>query len=67
MSRGYVKWFNETKGYGFIKQEEGEDIFVHFTSLKDKNLKTLNKGDEVEFEVKASPRGLKAVNVVKRA
>lgn len=65
MARGTVKWFNNTKGYGFIQQEEGEDIFVHYSDIKDEGYKSLNEGQRVEFEVTSGPKGPKASNVVK--
>jgi CspA family cold shock protein len=65
MARGTVKWFNNTKGYGFIQQEEGEDIFVHYSDVKDEGYKSLNEGQKVEFEVTSGPKGPKASNVVK--
>jgi CspA family cold shock protein len=65
MQRGKVKWFNETKGYGFIEQEDGPDVFVHYTAIVGEGFRTLNEGDEVEFEVKESEKGLQAVRVVK--
>ncbi len=64
MARGQVKWFNEKKGYGFISQEEGDDIFVHFSGIKGEGLRTLREGDEVEFEITEDKRGPKATNVV---
>ncbi len=63
MAKGTVKWFNESKGYGFIKQENGEDVFVHFSAIKGDGFKTLKEGQEVEFEVKNGEKGLQAVNV----
>ena len=65
MSRGTVKWFNEEKGFGFIAQESGEDVFVHFSSIEGKGFKTLADGDAVEFEVTQGPKGLAAKNVRK--
>ena len=65
MSRGTVKWFNEEKGFGFIAQENGEDVFVHFSSIESKGFKTLADGDAVEFEVTQGPKGLAAKNVRK--
>jgi CspA family cold shock protein len=64
MARGQVKWFNEKKGYGFISQEEGDDIFVHFSGIKGEGFRTLREGDEVEFEITEDQRGPKATNVV---
>ena len=65
MSRGKVKWFNDAKGYGFIEQEGGEDVFVHFSSINMDGFKTLAEGQPVEFEVKTGDKGLSATNVVK--
>ncbi len=61
---GKVKWFNETKGYGFIGRENGADVFVHYSAIQGKGFKTLEEGQEVEFEVTRGPKGLQAVNVV---
>lgn len=64
--RGRVKWFNSKKGYGFITKEDGSgDVFVHWTDIKAEGYKTLNAGEEVEFEEKVDQRGVKAINVVK--
>ncbi|MGO9480578.1 MAG: cold-shock protein [Candidatus Kryptoniota bacterium] len=64
MPIGKVKWFDGKKGFGFIEQENGEEVFVHYTEIKtDKQYKTLDKGVEVEFEIVEGARGLKAVNV----
>jgi cold shock protein len=65
MSKGRVKWFNEQKGFGFISQEGGEDLFVHFSSIQQEGFKVLREGDEVEFEVAQGKKGQQAVNVVK--
>jgi CspA family cold shock protein len=65
MSTGTVKWFNEKKGYGFIKQEEGQDLFVHYSSINMSGFKSLAEGDKVSFEVEESNRGLVAKNVSK--
>jgi CspA family cold shock protein len=59
-----VKWFNEKKGYGFISREDGSDVFVHFSAIKRDGFKSLNEGDEVEFEVSQGAKGLQATNVV---
>ena len=67
MEQGTVKWFNNTKGYGFIKRESGEDVFVHYKSINGDGYKTLNEGDKVEFEVEQGPKGLQAMKVVKLA
>jgi len=60
-----VKWFNDAKGYGFISQEDGEDVFVHFSAIKAQGFKSLVEGDKVEFEVSKGPKGLQASNVRK--
>ena len=65
MASGKVKWFNNSKGYGFIQQEDGTDVFVHFSALKGEGYKTLEEGQAVEFEVVQGPKGLQAANVVK--
>jgi len=64
MARGRVKWFNEQKGFGFISRDDGNDVFVHFSAIKRDGFKSLNEGDEVEFEVSRGPKGLQAANVV---
>lgn len=63
MARGKVKWFNDVKGYGFIEQEGGEDVFVHFSAISMDGFKTLAEGQEVEFEIEAGSKGLHATNV----
>jgi CspA family cold shock protein len=60
---GTVKWFNNDKGYGFIKRETGEDVFVHHTAIQSQGYRTLNEGERVEFDVKQGPKGLQAENV----
>ncbi len=65
MAQGNVKWFNDAKGYGFISQEDGEDVFVHFSAIQAQGFKSLAEGDEVEFEVTRGPKGLQAANVRK--
>jgi CspA family cold shock protein len=60
---GTVKWFNNDKGYGFIKRDSGEDVFVHHTAIQSSGYRTLNEGEKVEFEVKQGPKGLQAENV----
>ena len=65
MARGTVKWFNEAKGFGFLSQENGEDVFVHFSAIQDSGFKTLAEGEAVEFEVTKGPKGLQASNVRK--
>ena len=62
--QGVVKWFNASKGYGFIQRQSGEDVFVHFSAIQTDGYKTLNEGQQVEFEVKQGPKGLQAENVV---
>lgn len=65
MTKGTVKWFNSTKGYGFITSETGEDIFVHFSSIQGDGYKTLEDNQEVEFEIIEGEKGLQASNVIK--
>jgi cold shock protein len=65
MPKGRVKWFNEQKGFGFISQDSGEDLFVHFSSIKQDGFKVLHEGDEVQFEVAQGKKGLQAVDVEK--
>ena len=65
MNTGTVKWFNEAKGFGFITQEGGEDVFVHFSAIEGDGFKTLADGDRVEFGVTQGPKGLSAANVRK--
>ena len=65
MSKGTVKWFNNQKGYGFISDEAGNDVFVHYTALSMDGYKTLNEGQEVEFELVEGPKGAQALNVVR--
>lgn len=60
---GTVKWFNATKGFGFISQEGGEDVFVHFQAIQADGYKTLNENDKVEFSVTQGPKGLQAADV----
>jgi CspA family cold shock protein len=63
MARGKVKWFNDAKGYGFIEQEGGEDVFVHFSAITMDGFKSLAEGQEVEFEIEKGDKGLHAANV----
>jgi CspA family cold shock protein len=65
MSRGTVKWFNDSKGYGFIAHPEGEDVFVHFSAIQGDGFRTLAEGEEVEFEVHETDKGLQAANVMR--
>ena len=65
MANGQVKWFNEAKGYGFITQDGGEDVFVHYSAIQAQGFKTLVEGDSVEFDVTRGPKGLQAANVKK--
>jgi CspA family cold shock protein len=65
MSTGKVKWFNDAKGYGFIVHEDGRDVFVHYSSIEGDGFRTLNQGQEVEYEVAEGPRGLHAARVRK--
>lgn len=66
MAEGTVKWFNDSKGFGFIEQEGSEDVFVHFSAIQGDGFKSLAEGDTVEFEVQQGPKGLQAANVVKK-
>ncbi|MBI2816822.1 MAG: cold-shock protein [Acidobacteria bacterium] len=61
--QGTVKWFNASKGFGFIQRKSGEDIFVHYSAIQSEGYKTLNEGQSVEFEVTSGPKGLQASNV----
>ena len=65
MASGTVKWFNNTKGYGFITQEGGEDVFVHFSAIQGEGYKSLDQGQSVQFEVIQGPKGPQASNVVR--
>jgi CspA family cold shock protein len=65
MAQGQVKWFNDAMGYGFITQEGGEDVFVHYSAIQAQGFKSLAEGDRVEFEVTRGPKGLQAANVRK--
>ena len=64
---GKVKWFSAEKGYGFIAREDGDDVFVHFSAIQDDGFKTLNEGQDVEFDIVEGARGPQAANVVKTA
>jgi CspA family cold shock protein len=65
MDNGTVKWFNESKGFGFITKEDGSDVFVHYSSIQSNGYKSLAEGDTVSFDTENGPKGLKAINVVK--
>jgi len=66
MLKGTVKWFNESKGFGFIEQEGGKDVFVHYSAIGGSGFKTLNEGDKVQFEIVDGPKGPAAANVLKQ-
>ena len=65
MARGKVKWFSNQKGYGFITSESGSDVFVHFNAIQSAGYKSLDEGQEVEFEIEQGPKGEQAKNVIK--
>jgi len=65
MAVGTVRWFNEKKGYGFISQESGEDVFVHYSEIRGEGFRTLQQGDRVEFEVTEGKKGLQAIGVTR--
>ena len=65
MEKGTVKWFNNSKGYGFITPTEGKDVFVHFSSIQDEGYKTFDEGQAVEFSTQEGERGIEAIDVVK--
>ncbi len=65
MANGIVKWFNDSKGFGFIEQANGKDVFVHFSAIKADGFKTLAEGDKVSFDIEQGDKGPAAVNVVK--
>ena len=65
MEKGTVKWFNDSKGFGFITRENGPDVFVHHTAIMAEGFRTLSEGDQVQFEVVKGPKGLQAANVTR--
>ncbi len=65
MAKGRVKWFNDSKGFGFLEQENGEDVFVHFSAIQQDGFKSLAEGEQVSFDVVNGPKGLQAANVKK--
>lgn len=65
MANGTVKWFNDAKGFGFLEQESGEDVFVHFSAISGEGFKSLVEGDAVSFDVVKGPKGLQAANVTR--
>ena len=65
MYKGTVKWFNDSKGYGFIQRPEGDDLFVHFSAIQGDGFRTLSEGEVVEFDVSQTQRGPEATNVVR--
>ncbi|HBG08216.1 MAG: cold-shock protein [Geobacteraceae bacterium GWC2_58_44] len=65
MAKGVVKWFNDSKGFGFIEQDNGDDVFVHFSAIQGDGFKSLAEGDAVTFDVQKGPKGLQAANVTR--
>ena len=65
MAVGQVKWFNDAKGYGFIEQDDGDDVFVHHSAIQMEGFKTLSEGQQVEFEITQGPKGPQASNVTR--
>jgi len=65
MTKGTVKWFNDSKGFGFITSEDGSDVFVHYSSIQSNGFRSLAEGDSVSFDTEKGPKGPKAINVAK--